>query len=358
MNTKTRAALVAVIGLLASPLMAPAGAAPSSAVALEAAPGSTISGRITTADFDLESFAMKSPIEVHAFAKVGDTWEMVGYARTKTAYSPAQGIELDGTFVVSVRDPYPVVRLMFAQKRCLDYWDACFQEAPDVLTTHWNGTLLGSPTLEDAHDMALGSGPVTDVDVTLRRAPKLRPATQPRITGDPAPGQVLTAQPGSFTPTATTATYRWVAAPSDADGTEEYEKLVGTGRTFRVPSSLLGDLIQVEVLPARVGFEAPIVGSSHLAVKSRSRVAAKAKPGQRKATVTIAIKAPGVATSRIHGKASIYAKGQRIKTVSVKNGKATVAVTKQRKGKRTYTVRYSGNRVVSSSSTSLKIAIR
>jgi hypothetical protein len=98
--------------------------------------------------------------------------------------------------------------------------------------------------------------------------------------------------------------------------------------------------------------------SRYVAIISRSSLAVKAKPGLGKATVSVAVKAPGVATSRVHGKASIYAKGKRIKTVTVKNGKATLTISKQKRGKRTYTVRYSGNRIISSSTTSLKIAIR
>ncbi|MFO6452808.1 MULTISPECIES: hypothetical protein [unclassified Aeromicrobium] len=353
MKSMTRAALVAVIALVASLLMAPAGAA-----ARVAADPVTISGRITPQAFDLESFAMRSPIEVRALAKVGGAWETVGYAATRSAYGPADGVELDGSFVLRVAAGHPVVRLKFAQRRCEDQYDDCHHDAPDVLTSYWNGTASGALTLADARDIALDSGPVTDADITLRRAPKLRPETSPSVAGVASPGRVLTARPGTYAPGATSATYVWWYGNHDGSGDGEYDRQVGTGPTFRPTAGMLGGSLRLEVLPARLGHEAPTVISDYVRVTSRSSIAAKAKPAKRRATVTITIKAPGVATSRVHGKASIYAKGKRITTVTVKNGKATFKISKQKRGKRTYTVRYSGNRIISSSTTSLKIAIR
>lgn len=44
--------------------------------------------------------------------------------------------------------------------------------------------------------------------------------------------------------------------------------------------------------------------------------------------------------------------------MNVRNGKATITITCQARGKRTYTIRYSGNRLVTSPTSSLRIAIR
>ncbi|SKB08270.1 hypothetical protein [Aeromicrobium choanae] len=328
-------------------------------VDLALVPNPTVAGTITTTGFGLEELQLdpnegRLGLRAAVWGLIDGQWERYGSTDLGGAYyGPWVDVRTGGAYTVPVPGYYDAVRLQFYQPHCNDPIDCePFGAAPVALRAFWNGTDGGAATLEEAADLDVSSGSVVDKDITLQAAPQLRVVARPTISGDPSPGGVLTAAPGTLAPVATGATYTWIAYSGDEGSA------VGTGRTFTVTPSLLGKELTVHVLPSRAGHEAPLLKASNVTVKSRSRFAVKAKAGQRKATVTIAIKAPGVATSRIHGKASIYAKGKRIKTVNVKNGKATIKIAKQKKGKRTYTVRYSGNRIITSSTKSLKIAIR
>ncbi|WP_313601442.1 hypothetical protein [Aeromicrobium phoceense] len=317
----------------------------------------TISGTITTEGFDLSSVGPKR-LYIQSWGGTDGHWSKIGGITTSYAERPDLQIRPDGTYTIAVPHHYDAIRLEFAQGQCLeedelppDVPGGCeWGAARDVQTVYWDGTTHGAFTLADGGDIDVRSGSVVGKDVTLRLAEKLRVVRGPRITGTVEPGQVLTVDPGTYVPAATSAEYEWYSG--------EYWIPGATSRTFRPTTAHIGASLRVLVRPNRVGTEAPVLWTPYVTVKSRSRFAVKAKAGKAKATVTIAIKAPGVATSRIHGKASIYAKGKRIKTVNVRNGKATIKIAKQKKGKRTYTVRYSGNRVITSSTKSLKIAIR
>ncbi|MBA4607009.1 hypothetical protein H1W00_00780 [Aeromicrobium sp. Marseille-Q0843] len=359
MKNSARAALVAVLGLVASLLMAPAVAAPMRAAAAPV----TISGNVTGGDFDLATFASIQQIRVDALALVGGRWEQVGSGVVRFPEFPAPA-EPEGTFNVTVDQEIGSVRLKFHQGRCHDdFGHACDEvgggvdiPAPLVQTTYWDGSPLGTPGVEDATPIDVSEGDVSNRNITLTRSKKVRATVRPAVVGAALPGQVLAAQPGTWVPAASSVDLTWMIGSGSTLG--EYDMPAGTGRTFRVTTAHVGASIALRAEPNVFGYESPILQTPYLIVRARSALAVKAKAGKRTATVTIAVKAPGAAKSRMNGKASIYAKGKRIKTVNVKNGKATIKIAKQKKGKRTYTVRYSGNWMITSSSKSLKIAIR
>ncbi|MFH7323352.1 hypothetical protein [Aeromicrobium sp. JJY06] len=359
MNTATRRIVVALLALTASLLIAPANAAPRAAAA---APVS-ISGNVTGGDFDLATFASVEPLRVDALALVGGTWERVGHGTVRFAEHPAPA-EPEGTFNLTVDQELGSVRLKFHQARCIDeFGHACPEvgggvdiPASMVQTTYWDGSPLGTPRVEDATAIDVTDGNVTNRDITLTRSKKVRATVRPTITGSAVPGQVLTAQPGTWSPAATSVGLTWLVGSGSTLG--EYDMPAGTGRTLRLTTDHVGASIALQAEPNVFGFESPILQTPYLIVRARSALAVKAKAGKRTATVTLAVKAPGASKAQMQGKASIYAKGKRIKTVNVRNGKATIKIAKQKKGKRTYTVRYSGTWRILPSTKSLKIAIR
>lgn len=321
-------------------------------VDLELRNNPTISGTITPVGFDLSSLGTQR-LHVQSWGDYNGHWGLIGGITTYPSERPDLQIRPDGTYTIAVPHFYRAIRMQFVQAQCIDEdrpegcdWGA----ARDIQTVYWDSTEFGSFTLADAEDIDVQAGSVADKNVTLRLAEKLRVVSPPKITGTAVAGEVLTVDWGTYVPAATSARYEWWSG--------EYWIPGATSRTFRPTTGHIGESLSVIVWPARVGFEAPVLRTAAVTIKSRSRFAYRTKPGKRKATVTIAIKAPGVATSRIHGKASIYAKGKRIKTVNVRNGKATIKIAKQKKGKRTYTVRYSGNRIITPSTKSFKMAIR
>ncbi|WP_146826183.1 hypothetical protein [Aeromicrobium flavum] len=319
-------------------------------VNLQLLPNREISGRVSTEGFTLAGLDPDGPLLVSADTTREPSWS--------TEVAATALVAADGTYTLSVPRPYDEVRVRYHQRPCPDDpAEECeFGEALDVLTAFWDGTTYGAPSFDQATAVDLSGGSVTAKDVTLTLATKFTTVTKPRITGTPRLGATLTAQPGSYAPAATSVVYEWYAGSASVLG--EYDALVGTGRTFTVTSDVIGDSLMVRARPVRAGYEGPNLASAYVFAKSRSSLSVKAKPGKRKATFTVRVKAPDIDTARIYGKASVYAKGKRIKTVTVRGGKATIKIAKQKKGKRTYTIRWSGNKSITSATKSLKVRIR
>lgn len=100
----------------------------------------------------------------------------------------------------------------------------------------------------------------------------------------------------------------------------------------------------------------PVVGPPAPVVKKAASISISAKGAKKKATLTITVKASGVKPT---GKITIKLGGKTLKTVTLKNGKAKVTLTKQKKGKRVYKVTYSGDsRVNAKTVTSKKVTIK
>ncbi|WP_269305411.1 hypothetical protein [Aeromicrobium sp. HA] len=320
-------------------------------------PQPRVSGRITMEDFELDTLQEGRPLYVVALARVAGEWKPVGSVDRLTYGDPALRIHRDGTFALAVEGPHPVVRLKFVQPHCGELSEqlSCgLGLAPEVVTTFWDGTTRGASTVDAAVDIDVSAGSVVGRDVSMRRSQQMRFTKEPTITGSLVPGQVLTAQPGTYSPAPTAVAYTWMAA--HLRGNASF-KVVGTGRTFRVPAGFANHAVRVIVRPSRAGYEAPAL-STQERIKSPSRVGLKAKAGKRKATVAVTITSPEHRSTSLNGRVSIYAKGKRIKTVTVRRGQATIAIAKQKKGKRTYTVRYSGSWITTPSQRSIRIAIR
>lgn len=322
-------------------------------------PDPTVSGTITAEGFDLALLRPSGDdddrgLSAHVWGRIDGHWERVAQ---RTRLGRLEGtpvyVAADGRYWFSVPGFYEAVRVQFHQSVC-DEWDRCrrFGLAPQVARAYWDGTPDGGTSFAGAADLDLRSGPVVDKDITLKAATKLRAVAEPRIAGVVGVGEVVTPRVGSYVPGPTTRDYKWIG---DVRGSD---RLLARGRTYRVPASLLGQRLALQEWPARPGFEAPVQQSRYYLIKSAARLAITAKPSKGRATVRLRISAPVVSQAQLHGKASIYAKGKRIKTVNVRNGKATITITRQARGKRTYTIRYSGNRLVTSPTSSLRIAIR
>lgn len=90
--------------------------------------------------------------------------------------------------------------------------------------------------------------------------------------------------------------------------------------------------------------------------KKAASIKVSGKGGKKKATLTITVKASGVTPT---GKVKILLGSKTLKTVTLKKGKATVTLTKQKKGNRVYKVIYSGDsKVLAKSVTTSKIKIK
>lgn len=75
-------------------------------------------------------------------------------------------------------------------------------------------------------------------------------------------------------------------------------------------------------------------------VKVSPSIKVSAKAGKKKATLKVTVKARGVTPT---GKITITLGGKKLKTVTLKRGKASVTLKKLKKGKRVFTIVYSGD---------------
>lgn len=192
------------------------------------------------------------------------------------------------------------------------------------------------------------------IDAQLERkpAPKpdpLRPLTNYRratVEGFTAVGQTLRVVDGGWGPSndvvdgrmlpvVVSLNRQWLRAGLPVFG--------ATGSTYKVTAADVGATISVRetaTSPGRAPTEALSEPSG--AVKWTARIAATAKPGKKKATLRIKVASTGGTPT---GTITIYLRYKKIKTVKLKNGKATVTI-KKLKGKRRYTVNYNGSRTM------------
>jgi hypothetical protein len=90
-------------------------------------------------------------------------------------------------------------------------------------------------------------------------------------------------------------------------------------------------------------------------VKKSASVKVSAKGARKKATLKVRVTARGVTPT---GRITIRVGSKKLKTVTLKRGRATVTLTRQKKGKRTYTIVYSGDSTVRGKSVTSKVRIR
>lgn len=150
------------------------------------------------------------------------------------------------------------------------------------------------------------------------------PAT---VTGSPRLGLVVTADPGTFAPTTATRTYQWLRDGRSITGQ--------TGRTHKVTTGDLGTNLSVIITYAAPAYTTrsvttPATGNA----KAVTALKATAKTGTKKVTFTITASAGDA--SPPNGTVVIAMPDGTQKTITVKAGKAAVALTKQKSGKQTY----------------------
>ncbi len=109
---------------------------------------------------------------------------------------------------------------------------------PGGATVYWTGD-----TTQPSTDLA--SAERVAAPATVRFPHGFATAGTPTITGDARTGGLLTAAPGSWTPTPTTLSYVWLRDGAAVPG--------ATGRTYRVQAADVGRTLAVRVTAARTG---------------------------------------------------------------------------------------------------------
>ena len=241
--------------------------------------------------------------------------------------------------------------------------------APGYFTGQSN--LSGSPTSATPVTVTLGSTKAIAGNLVLDATPALENSVLPTISSQsPQVGVGLTAAPGTWTPAAGTSyAYEWLRGASSS--------AIGSGQSYTPTSGDLGSPLRVRVTATKpsgqqlsrtsaptgavsaapvAGPPAPPAAGPPAIVKVNPTIKVVGKGAKKKATLTITVRAPGVIPT---GRITIKLGNKKLKTVTLKGGKAKVVLTKQKKGKKAYKVSYAGdNRVNAKTVTSKKIPIR
>jgi hypothetical protein len=191
----------------------------------------------------------------------------------------------------------------------------------------------------------------------------------PSVSGTATVGQTLNGNVGVWGPDPVATAVRWLRNGTAISG--------ATGSSYALTSADQGSTLSFEVTGTKGGYApltrvsgstaavtapavvvppAPPVVQPPAVVKVNPSIKISGKGAKKKVTLTITVKGSGVTPT---GKITIKLGNKKLKTVTLKNGKATVVLTKQKKGKRAYKVTYAGDvRVNTKSVTSKKIKIK
>lgn len=229
------------------------------------------------------------------------------------------------------------------------------------------GTWVPEPTLEvqwyaDGQAIAGATGTMLDLgpdlvsrvitaDVTARRpgydavnagaAPTAPVApgtftivTAPHLQGSPELNEILTVDPGTFT-------------PADADVTVEWLRNgvpVATGTEYRITNVDLGSRISARLTLTRPGYtETSVTTPTTPRIKTDPKIAVQTVAKKHRLRVVVTVTAAGL--DEVTGPV-VVRYGGIVRTIELTNGKARVSLTGLTEGVRTLTVRYDGTDAV------------
>jgi 5-hydroxyisourate hydrolase-like protein (transthyretin family) len=226
-----------------------------------------------------------------------------------------------------------------------------------------------SATFGGAADVVISEGQTRYLgDTTFGAHSAVINVVPPSVGGAPTVGSTLTADQGQWGPASSPVSLsrQWLRDGEPIDG--------ATGRNYALVQDDVGARIAVQVKGVQEGLLSrsktsaptaqvtaapavtpPVVQPTAPPVLAKASVKVIAKGARKKASLTITVKASGVTPT---GRVTIRLGSRTLKTVTLKGGKATVTLTKQKKGKRTYKIAYSGDSKVRAKSTTSVVRIK
>ncbi|WP_418063267.1 ExeM/NucH family extracellular endonuclease [Pimelobacter simplex] len=184
------------------------------------------------------------------------------------------------------------------------------------------------------------TGTVVRVPITVAQS-AVQNTVKPSITGTARVGKLLTATPGTWTPTPTSVTYQWSANGVPIAG--------ATGTTLRLKGAQAGKRITVTATAKAAGHADGTAVSAATAPVAKGAVtmSVRTKPGKikvRKTKLTVTVSLVNADREPVTGKVKVKVKGLPAKTVTVVNGKAVVKLGKSTSvGRKKVTVTYLGS---------------
>ena len=225
------------------------------------------------------------------------------------------------------------------------------EDFPGELATEWYDDV---PIVDEALDVAVEAGETVELEPAVLEEEPAPPAPQvdnvapPVISGSALVGSRLTVAPGSWTPTGVTFAYQWLRSGTVIAG--------ATGPTYTLALADRGRTVSARVTGTKSGHESSSATSSPTAtVRSRSTTTVTADPGRGKVVLAVTVSSTRIVPT---GSVVITLGSRTLASPSLSRGKVTLTLREQRRGARTYTIRYVGNSRVAGSSTSQRVTIR
>ncbi|WP_127479258.1 family 78 glycoside hydrolase catalytic domain [Nocardioides pantholopis] len=206
-------------------------------------------------------------------------------------------------------------------------------------------TGFGEHTVEFAStDVAGNAETLRRETVTLADVDRVAALVAPQVTGTARLGSTLRATAGSWNTKGLAFGYQWLRNGSAIRG--------ATGSAYRLGAADVGRRISVRVTATKPG-KAPGTSVSRATApvgKATSRTTVRpnrtrVQPG-RPVTVAVRVVASGVKAT---GRAKVRVDGRVVRTVVVRNGRASVTVRIARRGSHRVTARYAGSATVAAS---------
>lgn len=167
------------------------------------------------------------------------------------------------------------------------------------------------------------------------RLQSLVAVTPPVIAGTKRVGSTLTSSIPTFAPAATSVGYQWLRDGRPITG--------ATSRTRKLSTSDLGHRLSMRATGVRAGYSPTEreSGATTVIAKAKSSVSISTTAlGGRKVRVTVRVRATGLTPTGI---VTIKRSSRSVKHVTLRNGTATVTLTSQPRGKRTFYAAYRGS---------------
>ncbi|MBC7632294.1 CHAP domain-containing protein [Aeromicrobium sp.] len=173
--------------------------------------------------------------------------------------------------------------------------------------------------------------------------------TAPTISGSARLGSVVRAVPGTSSPSTLTMRYQWLRDGKTLSG--------ATSSAHRVNVNDLGKTLSVRVTASAAGYETRSITTAKIGpAKSTSAMTASTTRGTGTVTFVIRVTAPGVAAP--DGRVSISSNAGVGNAGTVRDGWATVTLTRQKAGTYTYHLTFGGTSTVTSARLMRTITIR
>lgn len=198
-------------------------------------------------------------------------------------------------------------------------------------------------------DVAGNAEPMRHETVTVADVTTVSAVVVPQVTGQPKLGALLSATSGSWNTSGLAYDYQWLRAGTPVAG--------ATAASYRVTAADIGKRLSVRVTATKAGLAPGVATSTATAAVPKATSTTKATVNKatvkkgKPVTVTATVTSSPTAT----GKVAVRVDGKTVKTVALKNGKVTVAITIKKAGKHKITVAYLGSTTVSASVSPVRV---